>query len=202
MRVWVIGHCRSGIHYAAHLFRSVGWDVGGEVVGIDGISAWKWAVPAAQTVVDGHISDPCAHRRRPPTVLHVIRKPVDCISAIASLGFVAITEGWRRHYVFIPEHPSPVIRAIWSYLNWNLLCRAQCTLTSKTENLEDAVSQITGEEVKPAPSAFNTCDHPWLTEEHILDHIGGDSMTLQAWERAKRLWEGTQECRAPIEWSP
>jgi hypothetical protein len=168
----------------------VGWDVGGEEIGDDGIASWKWAVPAAQTVTDS--GDGCAHRPRPPIVLHVIRNPVDCVPSVAYLAMVEVTEPQRRKSVFIPGHSDPIIRAIWSYLGWNLLCKAQCTQAAKTEHLEDVVRQITGIEVKRSPGHFNSRDHPTLTEHNILNRIGDDSMTLQAWHNAKDLWDEAQ----------
>lgn len=200
LKIWIICHCRSGTHYAAHLFQRAGWKVGAEKVDVDGISAWLWAVPAAKTVVNQAIADPCGNLPRPSVVLHTIRNPVECVPSIASLGFVQDTEAWRRHYVFIPTHADPIVRAIWSYLNWNLLCRAQCTLTTRTEELEAAVTQITGENVTRVPGEFNAREHPTFTEWEILERIGDDAMTLEAWERSKRLWEDTEGCEPPPEW--
>lgn len=182
MRAWVIGHGRNGTQYVAHLFRKAHWDVGTEEIGKDGISSWQWAAPAARKAWWG---DPPNHAPRPPVVLHTIRNPVDALPSIAWAD--EETEPWRRKWVFIPRVDDEIVRAMWSYLGWNLLCRAQATHTTQTERAHLKVAEITGVGVGEE-RGVNSRGHAEITEDGILRRIGTCPVTLAAWERCKSLW--------------
>lgn len=48
----IIGHPRSGTAYMAYLFNLLGFNIGHETMGVDGISSWMFAVKANQVYTD------------------------------------------------------------------------------------------------------------------------------------------------------
>jgi hypothetical protein len=164
MRVVVLAHPRSGTGYAAHCFRSVGWDVQHEQAGSAGISSWMWAVDSPQVPWglprNGYALDGVE------TLLHVMREPA---AAICSIAYVEqASEPWRRQWIEIPLECNAFERAIWSYYGWQALIDAnKPTRRAQLEQIERVVGEITGRDpifmIAETPSkrrGINSRSHP------------------------------------------
>jgi hypothetical protein len=181
MRVWILGHPRSGTGYVAALFRQAGWDVGHEFVREDGIASWMWAVDSEKVPW----GDARNGAERPEHMIHVMRKPA---AAVASIAY---TEGdselWRSKQIWLPPAPASLIeRAVFSLLNWNLLIQAQApTRVVQLEHVEAFVTQLTGEKVE-ASERVNVRRHKKLTAAEIEEALG--EYGTDAWYRANLMW--------------
>ena len=185
MRYCILGHPRSGTGYMARLFQTVGRDVGHEKLGIDGIASWQWAV--ATDVVPWGEPRGARESLAAYEVIHVMRDPVAAVSSVACTE--APSEAWRRRWIHIPVG-SPIERAIWSLLQWNLLVRSQrVDHTTSLDGAPELVARLTGEEPdhEAAFASRNQRPHPELAEHEIVSGISAAG--LEAWARLKQLYE-------------
>ncbi len=184
MRVQVLGHPRGGTRCLAALFWSAGWKVGHEKILEDGISSWQWAVRSDEVPW----GDPRADHPRAENVVHVLRDPRTAIPSIAYT--TPRSESWRSRWVPIPAQAHPFERAVFSYVGWHELIKAQePDYVTKLEVSEGLVSNLTGSLVSPIQDACmrNERPHPVVTEDDITAHLS--SAGLDAWSCAIELWE-------------
>ena len=168
----------------AALFCSAGWRVGHEKVLEDGISSWQWAVRSEQVPW----GDARGNHQRAESVIHVLRDPRAAITSIVNI--TARSEDWKSRWVWIPENVHPFERAVFSYVGWHELIRAQKPdHVTKLERAEALVSNLTGRQVFPIQDTFmrNERPHPVVTENEITAHLSPAG--LDAWSYATRLWK-------------
>ncbi len=125
MKYLFVAHSRSGTAYAAALLLHLGWDVGHEQLGPDGIVCWAWGAPARHACFSPGPRPPLKDFEH---CVHLIRNPLDCI------GSVAFTENsptaWAYRRQFCPNlrewDPTRQIGcAAESWLEWNRLILLQ-----------------------------------------------------------------------------
>ncbi|CUH70096.1 Glycosyltransferase family 25 (LPS biosynthesis protein) [Thalassovita autumnalis] len=78
----IVGHPRTGTGFAASLLRQMGFDIGHETDGVDGVASWMMSVDDPKNPWAGH---PIAERRSNlfwDHCLHVVRNPMTALPAI------------------------------------------------------------------------------------------------------------------------
>ena len=122
----VTGHPRTGTGYAASLLSQLGFDVGHEKAGVDGLSSWMFAADARRYP---YAQDTIAASRRTlhwDTLLHIVRDPVTAVPSIMRDNIWA-----QPSYQFRRDHiaeqtgieldtlPNNLEKAIMSLVSWN-----------------------------------------------------------------------------------
>jgi len=116
----ITGCGRSGTGYMAALMQAMGYDVGHETLGADGISSWMAAA----------VCEDVPHKGSPivgvefATTIHVVRDPMKAIPSIA-VNFRAITWRYVERFILIDRDASAYDRAAMYWVGWNRLVAAQ-----------------------------------------------------------------------------
>jgi hypothetical protein len=184
MRVVVLAHPRSGTAYTAACFRRAGWDVGHEWLGTDGIASWMWAVQSA------HVpwGVPRLETLVADVVLHVMREPAAAVSSIAYTEHQS--EPWRARWVDIPEDAGSIERAVWSYYGWNrLIARQRPTHTAQLEQIETAVTAITGRAFDALTAYRNQRHHPSHSADEIKATVWEHPLTATLWDHTNAIYQ-------------
>jgi len=79
----IIGCARSGTKYISSLFNKVGYDVGHEKLGKDGIASWGLVPDSGKVPYGPSFSE---LRGRDMTVIHQVREPLAAIASIETLA--------------------------------------------------------------------------------------------------------------------
>jgi len=110
----VTGHPRSGTGMAAKMLRQVGFDIGHERLGVDGISSWMWV--AAETQVPyGHGYD--ARVADDAFWIYLVRDPIDCLASVVFTENGSLP--FRCKYADIsPYHIDSIQHGIESMIGW------------------------------------------------------------------------------------
>lgn len=164
-KILIMGHPRSGTGMAAWLFRSCGFDVGHERLGKNGISSWFWAVPDSSPPYG---ATPVDYEYEPDLVIHLIRKPIDCVSSVTYTEHV--TEPYRAKHFEGIDHQLPHVRACQSiYAINNAIDLFIPDFTVKTEYLAEFMRLQLGLQPLTPTKKINYSRHPTILEKCIED---------------------------------
>ena len=124
-RFLITGHPRTGTGYSAGLLRQLGFDIGHECSGEDGLSSWMFAVDAEVYPFSGdHLSSTRRHLAW-DYLLHVVRDPVTAIpSIIRDSNWSNQSYNFRRAHILasngidLDQYESVFERAVVSLMQW------------------------------------------------------------------------------------
>ncbi len=122
----VTGHPRTGTGYMASLLRGLGFDVGHEKAGADGLSSWMFAADADRYP---YAKDKVAARRSSlhwNVLLHVVRDPATAVASIMRDNIWApLSYQFRREHILkqtgldLDTYEANFERAVLSLVNWS-----------------------------------------------------------------------------------
>lgn len=149
----ILGHPRCGSRYVTEVFRRLGWAVGHENLGPNGICSWILATDDLTPPFEGsYVSERCYR-----ATLAYVRNPIHAIPSIM-LENAGIAGGhgtqsfaFRRFHIFrhlgidIAARQDPVERAVESYLCWmKMVNMRKPMLYMRVEHLIDDMARYSG----------------------------------------------------------
>lgn len=160
-----IGTPRSGTLYIARIMKACCIDIAHEQTGLDGVSAYQYAVcDDHPTCFDG---PPRTMNSRFDVIFHQIRHPLKTIASMLTLKDKSF-DFMAKH---VPRrHSNMVVQCAAWYLAWNAICAAQADFTYCVEDVPavwDTICHHIGVVVPMMPNV--------ATDTHSRPH---DSITL------------------------
>ncbi|MBR8827991.1 MAG: tetratricopeptide repeat protein [Gomphosphaeria aponina SAG 52.96 = DSM 107014] len=143
----ITGHPRCGSGFLSYLFRELGWEIGHEKMGKDGVASWLLTVKDLNAPWgDKNL----AYYVKFKYIIHNIRNPQDAIPSIMMENEVEKSYNYRRNHLLrelewdLDKYVQPIDKAIASFLGWNKLVELQCPhqVLKVEEALETAVKFI------------------------------------------------------------
>lgn len=172
-RFLITGHPRSGTMYMSELFRAMGYDVGHEEVGADGISCAQWTLDGIPCNKTGEFREDYKF----DYTLNVVRDPLKVIaSTYHTIRDPALYAATHSDPLDIEEEDwlSLVVRTV---CEWNAradLCARHVCVENAPSALEHFFHEYTQRwEAKgalPSPKT-NSREHPDLTGEFIRKNV-------------------------------
>jgi hypothetical protein len=159
----------------AVLLKEFGLNIGHEILGADGISAWQLAVSPNGVRPPWNCPDRPFVSRDRATLIQVVRDPFKAIPSIVYTDFGPESMEYRRRWLYIPREAPAVVQAAISFLGWNTLGEVQepnCTV-----RVEDAAVELERFFERPpakVPGIQNTRPHADIAPEAILGALNGD----------------------------
>lgn len=164
MKIFVIAPPRSGTGYAAKCLQSIGFDVGHERLGENGISSWLWAVNCFDNARWGD-----NYRDIKPDVTIMLNRNV--IDHIASLAFTASNAfEWMGNYVQYDKEAPVHIQAAQLSDGWRKLClERKPDHIVRTEYFDVFCKSYFGASPCPSLKSYNSRYHRPLTVSEVED---------------------------------
>jgi hypothetical protein len=133
----ITGCARAGTAYTASLLHHMGYDVGHEELGRDGIVSWPIA---AATIESPWGPSPAKILTIADVVLHQVREPLSAIRSVQTLE----DSSWDFICSNIPcrRGDSLLLRAAQYWLHWNLLSEKVASRTYRLESIRDEVPAL------------------------------------------------------------
>lgn len=135
----IIGCARSGTKYICSLFRELGYDVGHEKLGADGIASWGLVPDTGRIPYGPSFSEiNCGDM----TILHQVREP---LSSIASMSRLAGHHwSFTKKYVLVRKEDSLLLKAMKYWYYWNDMAEKKAAYTYRIENIDNELEVICG----------------------------------------------------------
>lgn len=130
-RFLITGHPRTGTGYAASLFNQLGFDVGHETAGADGLSSWMFAADSDQYPYAQDDVAKSRRRLRWEFLFHIVRDPSSAVPSIMRDDkWAPISYQFRREHLLkevgidLDKCESDVERAVMSLVGWSKMILA------------------------------------------------------------------------------
>lgn len=164
MKILVIAPPRSGTGYAAKCLQDIGFDVGHEKLGKDGISSWLWAVDCVDNARWGD-----NYQQVKPDITVMLER--NLFDHIASLAFTASNAfEWMGRYITYDKEAPVHVQAAQLSKGWRKCCLTRRPdHTVQTERFDEFCKREFDIIPDPALKNYNTRKHRPLTKSECED---------------------------------
>jgi len=169
----ILGHPRTGTGYMSKLMISLGFEVGHEWVGKDGLSCWLFA-PENDNYTNGprgDISGKTKNNFEFKYIIHMVKNPFNAMSSIINVennnknSFL-----YRKKHVYI-GNGSRLERAIESFLGWHELIESQHTdVVIHIENANNEIKEFLNSKKIQFNNNYNLPPSNYNTRKHNREY--------------------------------
>ena len=133
----ITGCGRSGTTYISKYFKKIGFDVGHERLGVNGISSWYLSSEQKKVPFGPSLNEVSY---LPFPIVHQVREPLQSISSIQSIG--KLSWDFIKKEVPINDSDSGILKSMKYWYFWNIKSENKSIFTYRIESLDESIFEL------------------------------------------------------------